>query len=126
MPLLPGVTLASLIRNSSARLTVERVIGIIRQVCLGLQAAHEQELVHRDLKPSNIFIMDDDTAKIIDFGLVHTVGTRSVTGIKGTFQYMAPEQIEGSGPPDRSVDIYSLGVVAYEVLTGSQPFKRAT
>ncbi|HEY3454736.1 MAG TPA: protein kinase [Bryobacteraceae bacterium] len=123
MPLLPGVTLASLIRTSSPRLTVERIVGIIHQVCLGLQAAHEQDLIHRDLKPSNIFVMDDGTAKIIDFGLVHATDAKSTTGFKGTWQYMAPEQVEGR-PPSRRSDIYSLGVVAYEALTGQQPFKK--
>ena len=124
MPLLPGVTLAALIKTASPRLTTEFVVSMISQVCKGLQAAHEKDLIHRDLKPSNIFIMNDDTAKIIDFGLVHTVGNKSVTGLKGTWQYMSPEQIEGK-QPNRSFDIFSLGVVAYESLTGHQPFKRA-
>ena len=124
MPLLPGCTLAALIKSSSPRLTTEFVVNMISQVCKGLQAAHEKDLIHRDLKPSNIFIMDDDTAKIIDFGLVHALGTHSMTGLKGTWQYMSPEQIEGK-LPSRSFDIFSLGVVAYEALTGYQPFKRA-
>ncbi len=125
MPLLPGCTLAALIKSSSPRLTTEFVVNMVSQVCKGLQAAHEKDLIHRDLKPSNIFIMDDDTAKIIDFGLVHAVGSKSSTGLKGTWQYMAPEQIDGSKLPNRSFDIFSLGVVAYEALTGHQPFKRA-
>ncbi len=123
MPLLPGVTLAALINSSSPRITAEFVVSVICQVCKGLQAAHERDLIHRDLKPSNIFIMNDDTAKIIDFGLVHAIGNKSVTGLKGTWQYMSPEQIEGK-PPSRSFDIFSLGIVAYEALTGHQPFKR--
>jgi serine/threonine-protein kinase len=123
MPLLPGVTLATLINSASPRITVEFVVSVICQVCKGLQAAHERDLIHRDLKPSNIFIMNDDTAKIIDFGLVHAIGNKSVTGLKGTWQYMSPEQIEGK-PPNRSFDIFSLGIVAYEALTGHQPFKR--
>ena len=89
MPLLPGCTLAALIKSSSPRLTTEFVVNMVSQVCKGLQAAHEKDLIHRDLKPSNIFIMDDDTAKIIDFGLVHAVGNKSTTGLKGTWQYMA-------------------------------------
>ena len=125
MPLLPGSTLASLIKSSSPRLTTEFVVNMVSQVCKGLQAAHEKDLIHRDMKPSNIFIMDDDTAKIIDFGLVHAVGNHSTTGLKGTWQYMAPEQIDGSKQPNRSFDIYSLGVVAYEALTLHQPFKRS-
>ncbi len=125
MPLLPGCTLAALIKSASPRLTTEFVVNMVTQVCKGLQAAHEKDLIHRDLKPSNIFIMEDDTAKIIDFGLVHAIGNKSTTGLKGTWQYMAPEQIDGSKQPSRSFDIFSLGVVAYESLTGHQPFKRA-
>ncbi|MGD0298000.1 MAG: serine/threonine-protein kinase, partial [Bryobacteraceae bacterium] len=121
MPLLPGATLAKLIETSSARLTVERVVAIITQVCRGLQAAHEKGLVHRDIKPSNIFVMEDDTAKIIDFGVVYLAGSHSVTGQKGTWQYMAPEQIEMK-PASPVSDIFSLGVVCYEALTGRKPF----
>src|ERR1700733_6101406 len=121
MPLLPGATLAKLIETSSARLTVERVIGIITQVCRGLQAAHEQGLVHRDIKPSNIFVMEDDTAKVIDFGVAHLAGGQSVTGQKGTWQYMAPEQIDMK-PVSPVSDVFSLGVVCYETLTNRKPF----
>jgi serine/threonine-protein kinase len=125
MPLLPGVPLSNLIDTSSSRLTVERFVGIIDQVCRGLQAAHEHGLVHRDIKPSNIFVMEDDTAKIIDFGVVYLAGTHSVTGHKGTWQYMAPEQIELK-PASPVTDLFSLGVVCYEALTGRKPFHRKT
>jgi serine/threonine protein kinase len=125
MPLLPGSTLAKLIETSSTRLTVERVVAVMSQVCRGLQAAHEQGLVHRDIKPSNIFVMEDDTAKIIDFGVVHLAGSHSVTGQKGTWQYMAPEQIDMK-PASPASDIFSLGVVCYEALTGRKPFARKT
>jgi eukaryotic-like serine/threonine-protein kinase len=121
MPLLPGVTLAKLIETSSSRLTVERVIGIMTQVCRGLQAAHERGLVHRDIKPSNIFVMEDDTAKIIDFGVAHLAGSNSVTGLRGTWQYMAPEQIDMK-PVSPVSDVFSLGVVCYETLTNRKPF----
>jgi len=94
MPLLRGCTLSELIGSSSERLTRERVVEIVSQVCRGLQAAHQRGLVHRDLKPSNIFVMEDDTAKVIDFGVVYLAGSHSVTGQKGTFQYMSPEQIQ--------------------------------
>jgi eukaryotic-like serine/threonine-protein kinase len=125
MPLLPGSTLEQLIANASTRLTVERVVGIAAQTCRGLQAAHEQGLIHRDLKPSNIFVMDDDTVKIIDFGVVHLAGSDSIQSIKGTFQYMAPEQIEMK-PASPASDIFSLGVVCYQALTGRKPFARKT
>lgn len=121
MPLLRGATLAELIRNSGARLTVSRVVEIVDQVCRGLQAAHQRGLVHRDLKPSNIFVMDDDTAKIIDFGVVYLAGAHSVTGQKGTFQYMSPEQVQMKEVTPAS-DIFSLGVILYEALTARKPF----
>jgi len=123
MPLLPGTTLDQLIKNASQRLTVHRVVEILVQTCRGLQAAHERGLVHRDLKPSNIFVLEDDSAKIIDFGVVHLTGTQSVTGIKGTLQYMAPEQLELQ-PATALSDLFSLGVVGYEALTGRKPFAR--
>ncbi|HLG98909.1 MAG TPA: protein kinase [Bryobacteraceae bacterium] len=125
MPLLPGATLAKLIETSSTRLTIDRVVAIVTQVSRGLQAAHEQSLVHRDIKPSNIFVMEDDTAKIIDFGVVHLAGVHSETGQKGTWQYMAPEQIDMKAATPVS-DIFSLGVVCYEALTGRKPFARKT
>jgi len=126
MPLLPGKTLDQIIKTESQRLTVERVVEIMCQACRGLQAAHDQNLVHRDLKPSNIFVMEDDTAKIIDFGVAHLADSRSVTGIKGTLQYMAPEQADMSSPVSARSDIFSLAVVCYEALTGRKPFARRT
>ncbi len=125
MPLLPGATLEHLIRDSSQRLTVDRTVEIIYQACRGLQAAHDQGLVHRDLKPSNIFVLEDDTVKIIDFGVVHLADTRSATGIKGTLHYMAPEQFDLK-PATALSDIFSLSVVCYEALTGRKPFGRKT
>ena len=125
MPFLPGATLEQLMQSASTRLTPERIVGIVAQACRGLQAAHEQGVIHRDLKPSNIFVMDDDAVKIIDFGIVHLVGADSVTGLKGTLQYMAPEQIEMK-PSSPASDIFSLAVVCYEALTGRKPFARKT
>ena len=125
MPLLPGVTLDHLIKSSSQRLTVERTVEIMCQACRGLQAAHDHGLIHRDLKPSNIFVMDDDTVKIIDFGVVHLADQRSVTGMKGTIQYMAPEQLEMK-PATPMSDIFSLAVVCYEALTKRKPFTGKT
>jgi eukaryotic-like serine/threonine-protein kinase len=125
MPFLQGTTLDELIQKSSQRLTPARVVEIASQTCRGLQAAHEQGLVHRDLKPSNIFVMEDDTVKIIDFGVVHLVGVDSVTGLKGTVQYMAPEQIEMK-PTSPASDVFALSVVCYEALTGRKPFARKT
>ncbi len=127
MPLLPGQTLDELIRKSSHRLTVERVVEIFMQTCRGLQAAHERGLVHRDLKPSNIFVMADDSVKLIDFGVAHAVHAKTrTTGFdKGTLLYMAPEQIQRQ-PVSVQSDVYALGVTLYEALTRRQPFRNAT
>ena len=122
MPLLRGDTLGQLIRSSSQRLTLERSIEIILQTCRGLQAAHERGLVHRDLKPNNIFVLPDDSVKIIDFGVAHMADLAATMTVKGgTLLYMAPEQIEMK-PASPSSDIFSLGVVSYEILTGRRPF----
>jgi serine/threonine-protein kinase len=96
MPLLQGQTLEELIRTSRHRLTLGRVIDIFAQTCRGLQAAHDHGLIHRDLKPSNIFVMRDDSVKIIDFGIAHALSAQSRTREfkKGTLPYMAPEQLE--------------------------------
>jgi tetratricopeptide (TPR) repeat protein len=124
MPLLPGTTLEHFIRKASHRLTVERTIDIISQTCRGLQAAHERGLVHRDLKPSNIFVMEDDSVKIIDFGVAHMADAHTTRAQKGTLLYMSPEQIELK-PLSPASDIFSLSVVCYEAMTGRNPFQRA-
>jgi serine/threonine protein kinase len=124
MPLLPGTTLEYFIRKASHRLTVERIVDIISQTCRGLQAAHERGLVHRDLKPSNIFVMEDDSVKIIDFGVAHMADAHTTRAQKGTLLYMSPEQIELK-PLSPASDIFSLSVVCYEAMTGRNPFQRA-
>jgi serine/threonine-protein kinase len=123
MPLLPGTTLDRFIRKASHRLTVERTVDIISQACRGLQAAHERGLVHRDLKPSNIFVMEDDSVKIIDFGVAHMADAHTTRAQKGTLLYMSPEQIELKTLTPAS-DIFSLSVVCYEAMTGRNPFQR--
>jgi tetratricopeptide (TPR) repeat protein/tRNA A-37 threonylcarbamoyl transferase component Bud32 len=124
MPLLPGTTLEYFIRKASHRLTVERTIDIMSQACRGLQAAHERGLIHRDLKPSNIFVMEDDSVKIIDFGVAHMADAHTTRAQKGTLLYMSPEQIELKTLSPAS-DIFSLSVVCYEAMTGRNPFQRA-
>jgi len=124
MPLLPGETLESLIRANSSRLSVDRSVEIICQTCRGLQAAHERNLIHRDLKPSNIFVLTDDSVKVIDFGIAHMADTHSTIGHKGTLMYMAPEQIEMK-PATALSDIFALGVVCFETMTLRHPFARS-
>jgi len=123
MPLLPGATLEHLIETSSPRLTVERTIDILSQACRGLHAAHDQNLVHSGIKPSSIFVLEDDSVKVIDFGVVQTVETSPAAGLKGVSPYAAPEQVEMK-PATPLSDIFSLGVVCYETLTGRKPFER--
>ena len=109
------------------RLRPEEVIELGRQVCLGLQAAHEVGVIHRDLKPANIIVDDHGRAVITDFGVACTqVEEAGVLGHRpapaGTLMYMSPEQVVGS-PIDHRSDLYSLGVVLYELLTGRPPFQ---
>lgn len=125
MPLLPGQSLGQLIKTASHRLTVERAVDIISQTCRGLHAAHEKGLVHRDIKPTNIIVLEDDSVKIIDFGMAHVADIQSRTGLKGTLLYMAPEQVEMK-PASSLSDIFALGVVAFETLTRRRPFEGAT
>lgn len=121
MPFLNGQPLDKLI--GSPRLTLERSIEILSQISRGLHAAHERGLVHRDLKPSNIFVMEDDSVKVIDFGVARMGDTHSTVGLKGTLRYMSPEQIDMKNVTALS-DLFSLGVLAYEMLTGRRPFDR--
>src|SRR5262245_32968225 len=125
MPFLPGLTLDKLIRSHAVRLTPERVVDIITQAARGLQAAHDIGLIHRDVKPSNIFVLNDDSVKLIDFGLVHLADQRSRTGFKGTLPYMSPEQWESISPTAVS-DVFSLAVVCYEALARRRPFNGTT
>lgn len=125
MPMLPGAALDRLIRDGSPRLTAENVVNIIDQACRGLHAAHELGLVHRDVKPSNIFVMDDDSVKIIDFGIARIASTESKTSVKGTLFYLAPEFLD-SKPPTPLSDQFALAVAAYEALTRRRPFDGAS
>jgi tetratricopeptide (TPR) repeat protein len=125
MPLLPGGTLEQLIKDGSPRLSVTGVLNIIDQASRGLHAAHEQGLVHRDVKPSNIFVMDDNSVKIIDFGVAREMSGQSRTTLKGTLSYMSPEQLELK-PPTPVSDLFSLAVVTFEALTRRRPFQGAT
>lgn len=123
MPLLNGQTLDWVIRHQSDRLTVDRVADIVCQTCRGLQAAHEKGLIHRDVKPSNIFVLNDDSVKIIDFGVAHMADTRSTIGHKGTLLYMSPEQLEMK-PLTPLSDLFAVATLCYEALTGRRPFER--
>jgi len=122
MELLPGTDLETLIRSPDAMLLQEK-LEVVVQVLRGLAFAHEHGIVHRDIKPSNIRLLDDGTAKILDFGIAK-LGATSVTRtgmMVGTVYYMSPEQIRGKRLDGRS-DVFSAGVILYELLSGRRPF----
>jgi serine/threonine protein kinase/predicted Zn-dependent protease len=116
------------ILHQMGQLTVGKAISVAKQICEGLAEAHSIGIVHRDLKPSNIIIDRGGNAKIMDFGIARAVKEKSITGagvIIGTPQYMSPEQVEGKDVDQRS-DIYSLGIILYEMLTDKVPFEGET
>jgi len=127
MEYVKGEDLKSFIRKKE-KLKEEEVIAIGKQVCEGLTEAHRLGVVHRDLKPQNIMIDKDGDTKVMDFGIARSVEAPGVTqsGVMiGTPDYMSPEQAEGEEADQRS-DIYALGVILYEMVTGSVPFRGDT
>jgi eukaryotic-like serine/threonine-protein kinase len=126
MAFVDGTDLHRLIREQG-KLPVERALNIARQLCEALQAAHTEDVIHRDLKPQNILIGPGDMVYISDFGLAKSVesslsGMTRSGALLGTPHYMAPEQAEGK-PADKRSDIYALGLILYEMVTGDLPFK---
>jgi TolB-like protein/Flp pilus assembly protein TadD/tRNA A-37 threonylcarbamoyl transferase component Bud32 len=121
-----GTTLRTLLEKGP--LAPERAVPIAIQIARGLAAAHEELIVHRDIKPGNVMLADHDTVKIVDFGLAKCTGRVRITDPTlslGTPAYMSPEQIRGEEVDPRT-DIWSLGVVIFEMLTGVLPFKGDT
>jgi len=122
MEYIDGEDLASLLRRIG-RLPIDKALEIARQMCAGLAAAHEKGVLHRDLKPANIMIDGQGKVRIADFGLARAAeGLQDSKSIEGTPAYMAPEQFAGKGESVKS-DLYSLGLVLYEMLTGKPAFK---
>ena len=127
MEYVPGQDLRGLIRQMG-RLTAGKAVSIARQVCAGLAEAHHLGVVHRDLKPQNIMMDEDGNARIMDFGIARSLKAKGITGagvMIGTPEYMSPEQVEGKEVDERT-DIYSLGIILYEMLTGRVPFEGDT
>jgi len=127
MEYVAGEDLKTMIRMSTG-LTVGTVLSIGRQICHGLAEAHSLGVVHRDLKPQNIIIDKGGNAKIMDFGIARSIREKGITGggiIIGTPEYMSPEQTEAKDVDQRS-DIYSLGIILYEMATGRVPFEGDT
>lgn len=128
MEYVDGEDLGSLLQKG-ATFSESEAVGIAVQVCRGLEAAWRKNIIHRDIKPSNIIVTKTGTAKIADFGLAKSLdATKKLTQTNvymGTVAYISPEQGEGK-PLDHRTDIYSLGIVLYQLLTGSVPFKAET
>ncbi|MQY57809.1 protein kinase, partial [bacterium] len=127
MEFVSGKDLKSLIRMTK-QMSVGTAIHIAQQICEGLSEAHRLGTIHRDLKPSNIIIDKQGNARIMDFGVASSLKTRAAAGpglIIGTPEYMSPEQAETNDIDQRS-DIYSLGVILYEMVTGQVPFQGDT
>jgi predicted Ser/Thr protein kinase len=131
MEYVEGVNLRQAIQSGG--MSPQEALAIVPQICDALQFAHDEGIVHRDIKPENILIDQRGRVKIADFGLAkllghaHGDGDDSLTGsqqVMGTLRYMAPEQLEGAKNVDHRADIYSLGVVFYELLTGELPIGR--
>ena len=122
MEYLEGVTLLSLLAQRGG-LNLTDVLKIVAPIADALDHAHQQGIIHRDIKPSNIMILSDGQPKIMDFGVAHLESTIMTTGGEsfGSPPYMSPEQILGEEPTAQA-DIFSLGVVTYELLTGQRPF----
>jgi serine/threonine-protein kinase len=123
MEYLPGITLRDLLQEYGS-LTAQQAIDISEAVLSGLAAAHKAGIVHRDLKPENVLLADDGRIKIGDFGLARAASANTATGaaLLGTIAYLSPELVT-RGVADTRSDIYAVGIMMYEMLTGEQPFK---
>ncbi len=124
MEYIEGKHLKELIKKRG-KLTVSEVIDIMSQICDGLAVAHDSYIVHRDIKPQNIMILDSGLVKITDFGIAMALNSTQLTqtnSVMGSVHYLPPEQASGRGSTMQS-DIYSMGILMYELLTGKLPFR---
>ena len=121
MELVEGITLKDYI-SKKGKLTVKEATSIAIQVSMGLEAAHNRNIVHRDIKPQNIIISTDGKVKVTDFGIARVASSNTIsTNAMGSVHYSSPEQVRG-GYSDFKSDIYSLGITMYEMVTGRVPF----
>ncbi len=121
MELVEGITLKDYIEKKG-RLSAKEVISIAIQICAGIDAAHQNQIIHRDIKPQNVIISKEGKVKVTDFGIAKAATSQTVsTNILGSVHYTSPEQARG-GISDAKSDIYSLGITLYEMVTGQVPF----
>ena len=137
MELLSGKPLDGYVMHNRPQL--REVLGLMRQICAGIAAAHQRNIIHRDLKPSNVFVVEvagcvEPLAKLLDFGLAKPATAMPDSGLAvtqagvgvGTCGFTAPEQLEGVGDPDARADVYGLGAILYFLLTGRPPYQGVT
>jgi eukaryotic-like serine/threonine-protein kinase len=123
----PGNSCAELLRDHG-HLAIDKTIGIVTQACRGLDYAHRNGVVHRDVKPGNLLVSDSDVVKLADFGIARATDQSSITqvgSVLGTAAYLAPEQARGEEAGPRA-DLYSLGVVTYQLMSGRLPYEAAS
>ena len=128
MEYVEGVTLEKLLQDRGA-IPWRKVVDLAIQICDALHYAHQQGVVHRDIKPSNLMVTSDGRIKLTDFGIARVLDRTALTApgrTLGTAAYMAPEQIRGMPAVSHKTDLYSLGVVLYQMLTGDPPFEGAS
>lgn len=134
MPMLKGRSLAELLATKTSH-SIDQLIDIVCQTLSALEAAHKKNVVHRDLKPDNIFVIEtsghENFVKLLDFGISKVIEQSAIdlttTGmVLGTAYYLAPERAKGIREIDHRVDIYAMGVILYEILTGQRPFAGET
>ena len=127
MEYINGVTLKNLIKKRG-KLSLIEVVDIMKQLTSGIECAHENNIIHRDIKPQNAMILDDGKIKITDFGIstaLNSIEMTQTNSVMGSVHYLPPEQASGKATTFKS-DIYSLGILMYELLTGTIPFKGET
>jgi serine/threonine-protein kinase len=125
MELLRGETLKS---HVPRRLPLPQALRLLTHAAVALEYAHQKSVIHRDVKPANLFVTEQGLVKLMDFGLALAQSDPRITAtgaLLGTPEYMAPEQITGEHAPSPATDLYALGIVAYELVTGMVPFKHA-
>ena len=124
MELVEGITLKKFIEKKG-KLDVKEAVGIGIQIAQGMEAAHDNHIIHRDIKPQNIMILENGLVKITDFGIAMAMNATQLTqtnSVMGSVHYLPPEQASGQGSTLQS-DIYSMGIVMYELISGELPLE---